>query len=264
VTGPALLSVQDLELAFGEVRVLEQVSIDIERGAVFGLIGPNGAGKTSLFNCISGLYPYDRGEIVFDGHSLRGLRPDALAALGIARSFQHPALFTGLTVLDQILVAIEARGTDARRWFGVLPGPGTRRREAQSLREATELIDALGLASWADLAVGRLSLAQRRRVEIARALAMRPRLLLLDEPAAGLDEPAQRDLARLLLDARERTGLTILLIDHRIGWVRALCDRLAALHLGRVIACGETDAVCADPAVVQAYLGPVDDTVPLH
>lgn len=260
----ARLKLTDVSLRFGGISVLQDVSLEVEPGSVFGLVGPNGAGKTSLFNCISGLYPYDRGEIVFDGHSLRGLRPDALAALGIARSFQHPALFTGLTVLDQILVAIEARGTDARRWFGVLPGPGTRRREAQSLREATELIDALGLASWADLAVGRLSLAQRRRVEIARALAMRPRLLLLDEPAAGLDEPAQRDLARLLLDARERTGLTILLIDHRIGWVRALCDRLAALHLGRVIACGETDAVCADPAVVQAYLGPVDDTVPLH
>jgi len=264
VTGSALLSVQGLELAFGGVRVLERVNIEIERGAVFGLIGPNGAGKTSLFNCISGLYPCDRGEIVFDGRPLRGLRPEALPALGIARSFQHPALFAGLTVLEQILVAIEARGADARRWFGFLPGWGTRRRDTQPLREASELIDALGIGSLADDTVDRLSLAQRRRVEIARALAMRPRLLLLDEPVAGLDERAQRDLARLLLDARDRTGLTVLLIDHRIAWVRALCDRLAAIHLGRVIACGETDLVCADPAVVEAYLGPVDDTAPLH
>jgi len=253
VDGP-LLSVESVELRFGTLKVLDRASFALERGSLLGLIGPNGAGKTSLFNCISGLYRFDSGDIVLAGRSLARVRPDQLAGLGLARTFQHPALFSGMSVLDQILLALDARARSG--WFAQALGwPGSRAAALDERRRAEAFLARFELSELAARPVAMLSLAERRRVEIARALALEPTLLLLDEPAAGLDEREQGALARLLRGLREASGLSVILIDHRMNWVRSVCDQLVALQLGRVIASGPTQQVCTDPAVIDAYLG---------
>jgi branched-chain amino acid transport system ATP-binding protein len=243
-----------VELSFGALKVLDRASFAAERGTILGLIGPNGAGKTSLFNCISGLYRFGSGDIVFAGRSLRGVRADELARRGIARTFQHPALFAGLPVIDHILLGFDVR--DTKGWLlETFGGPGSIRRANRKRQAAWSLLERFGLDGLAARSVGMLSLAERRRVELARALALEPTMLLLDEPAAGLDEGEQQLLAVMLRRLRDESDLSVILIDHRMNWVRSVCDRLVALQLGRVIASGPTERVCADPAVVDAYLG---------
>lgn len=252
----ALLTIDSLRLAFGGLDVLDGVSFEVEKGSICGLIGPNGAGKTSLLNCISGLYRPAAGQITLDGQSLLGRPPESLAHLGLSRTFQQPALFAGLTVREQILVALENRSgfggfsralplapTRWRRWQGQIKG------------QAQALIDRFDLTAVADQPVLPLDAASGRRVELARALALEPKLLLLDEPAAGLDRRAQRELADCLREWRDRAGLTILVIEHRMQWLRSICDRLVALRSGRVLAKGEPEAVCARPEVIETFLG---------
>jgi branched-chain amino acid transport system ATP-binding protein len=260
--GGPLLQVESVGLSFGTLRVLDRASFALEQGTILGLIGPNGAGKTSLFNCISGLYRYDSGDIFLAGRSLRGAPPDDLVRLGVARTFQQPALFGGLSVIDQIQLALDGRA-GSPGWLAQLIGwPGAGRSAAQRLSRAQATLERFGLSGLADRPVAMLSLAERRRLEIARAIALEPRLLLLDEPAAGLDEREQAALACLLKDLRDGSGLTVVLIDHRMHWVQSLCDRLVALQLGRVIASGPTAQVCADPVVIDTYLGVRSDRHP--
>jgi branched-chain amino acid transport system ATP-binding protein len=250
----ALLRIDSVRLAFGGLSVLDGVSFDLKPGRICGLIGPNGAGKTSLFNCVCGLYRPDAGAIALDGRSLRGLPAEALPRLGLARTFQQAAAFGGLTVHEQVLVALESRGRP--NWLAHALGlPSARRTDLALRRQADQLLERFGLADRSAQPVSALSAAALRQLELARALALEPKLLLLDEPAAGLDRQAQQALAHCLRALCDRTGLTILVIEHRMQWLRSICDQLVALRAGRVIASGDPDAVFADPAVIEACLG---------
>ena len=225
MSGLPLLSVREVSLAFGALKVLDRASFDVRPGSIVGLIGPNGAGKTSLFNCISGHYRFESGDIVLSGRSLKGIDPERLAGLGMARTFQHPALFPAMPVLDQVLLALDSR--DPSGWIAEALGwPSARRRACVQAHAALELLDQFELRSLVDRPVAALSLAERKGLEIVRALALRPRLLLLDEPAAGLDERAQWALGQMLRRLRDEARLAVLVIDHRIGWLRALCDQM--------------------------------------
>jgi branched-chain amino acid transport system ATP-binding protein len=250
-----LLAVEGLSLSFGGVRALAGVDLRVRRGSITGIIGPNGAGKTSLLNCIAGFYRPQQGRILFDGRDIGRVTPDRRAALGMARTFQNIALFEGMTVLDNIKL-----GAHAHLRTGVvsalLYGPRARREEV-ALREEVErdVVDFLEIEHLRRRTVASLSYGLQKRVELARALAMRPRLLLLDEPVAGMNEEETEDMARFILDVQEERGVTIVLIEHDMGVVMDLCDRVVVLSFGQVIAEGTPAEIQAHPEVVKAYLG---------
>jgi branched-chain amino acid transport system ATP-binding protein len=250
-----LLSVEGISLAFGGVRALAGVDLAVAPGSITGLIGPNGAGKTSLLNCISGFYRPQAGRIAFDGRDVTRVAPDRRAALGIARTFQNIALFEGMTVLDNVKL-----GAHSHLHAGVLSalafGPSARREE-RALREEIErdVIDFLEIEHLRRRTVASLPHGLQKRVELARALAMRPKLLLLDEPVAGMNEEETEDMARFILDVREERGVTVVLIEHDMGVVMDLCDRITVLSFGQRIAEGTPAEVQADRHVLQAYLG---------
>ncbi len=249
-----LLSVRGLALRFGGIVALDGVDLDVEAGQICGVIGPNGAGKTTLFNCISRLVDWRSGRIVFDGHALAALPAHRLAALGMARTFQNLALFDSLSVRDNLLVGAHSQ---AHSGFiaAALRLPRVAAEEARLRDHAETLIDLLGLGAVADRAAGSLSFAERKRVELARALAGRPRLLLLDEPAAALGHAERDALARQIVNLRDRLQLTVLLVEHHMPWVMAVCDHLVALNFGRKIAEGPPAQVRAHADVRAAYLG---------
>jgi branched-chain amino acid transport system ATP-binding protein len=249
-----LLRVRNLEIRFGGIVALDGVSFDVAPREICGLIGPNGAGKTTLFNCISRLYRPGRGSIMLDGAPLDGVPRHRLAALGIARTFQNLALFPRMTVLDNIMIGTHARG---RGGFvaNALRLPVVRREEARARERALELAAELDLGEVLARRVSDLPLGTRKRVELARALAADPKLLLLDEPAAGLgheDVAALMTLVRRLRDAR---GVAVLLVEHHMHVVMGICDRVVVLDFGRKIAEGTPREVQAHPEVVRAYLG---------
>ncbi len=249
-----LLRIRDLCLRFGGIVALDRVSFDIEQGQICGLIGPNGAGKTTLFNCLSRLYTPDSGEITFTGMPLLTVPRHRVAALGIGRTFQNLALFRTMSVRRNILVGAHCR-THSGFLSDALRLPRVQAEERDLGRRTEALIGMLGLESVAGLSVDELPFGTRKRVELARALASEPRLLLLDEPAGGLNHEEVEQLRALIVMIRERLSLTILLVEHHMNFVMGVSDKVVALDFGRKIAEGTPKDVQGNHDVIRAYLG---------
>jgi branched-chain amino acid transport system ATP-binding protein len=249
-----LLAVEDLAIAFGGLTALDGVSLEVATGEIVALIGPNGAGKSTVFNVLSGLYRADGGRVVFDGADIAPLAPHERARLGIGRTFQNTEVFRALSVLDNVLVGAHARlrrgALAAACWV-----PAVRREESVARATAMTLLERVGLIDAADVDAGDLPLGSQKRLEMARALAAGPRLLLLDEPAGGLNPTETRTLMDLIRRLRDDLALTVMVVEHDMDLVMAISDRVAVLHQGRVIATGSPRQVAADPAVIDAYLG---------
>ena len=249
-----VLEIAGVAMHFGGIVALDDVTFAVSAGRIVGLIGPNGAGKTTLFNCLSRLYRPARGDIRLNGHSLRRCAPSDIAALGVGRTFQASTLFASMSVLDNVKVGAHARGhngplTDA---FTL---PSARSEELEFDETSRAMLAFVGLESMAKRPVASLSLGARKRVELARALAVKPLLLLLDEPAGGLNHDEVADLGALIRAIRDRLGITVLLVEHHMGLVMSLSDQVVVLNFGRVIADGPPSEVRSNPAVTEAYLG---------
>ena len=253
-----MLGIEGLSIAFGGLTALSGLDLEVAEREIFALIGPNGAGKSTVFNLITGLYRPTAGKITFRGASLLGLGPHTIARRGIARTFQNTEVFGRLSALDNVLV-----GGHARLTGGVLGGalalPSVRREEARARIGARALLDRLGLGDVADVEAGSLPRGFQKRLELARALASAPRLLLLDEPAGGLNPTETAELMDVIRTLRDEEGLTILLVEHDMDLVLTISDRVAVLDHGRRIAVGTPREIVVDPAVVEAYLGAESD-----
>ena len=248
------LSVEEISLSFGGIMALNDISFKAREGEILAIIGPNGAGKTSLLNCLNNFYHPNRGKILFNGRDLTKLPPHQIAKLGVARTFQHTALYTGLSALDNLMAArhihMRAGLLDSILYYG-----RARREDIVHRQAVEEIIDFLEMEHIRKTVVGALPHGLRKRVDLGRALAMEPRLLLLDEPMTGMNLEEKEDMARFILDVHDRRGATILLIEHDMGLVMDIADRVIVLDFGTKIAEGIPQEIQRNEAVINAYLG---------
>ena len=253
-TSADLMFAEKLEKRFGGLSAVDGVSFSVREGEIFGLIGPNGAGKTTLFNLITGLTPPTSGRLTFRGENLTGARPHVIARKGIARTFQNIRLFPNLSALENVMVAQHIH-THSTILASVLGLASARREEALTRQTALDLLALVHMADRADEKAKNFSYGDQRRLEIARALALKPHLLLLDEPGAGMNANEKAGLSDFIRQIRDQFKLTIVLIEHHVPLVMGLCDRIAVLNFGQLIALGHPAAVQRNPAVIEAYLG---------
>lgn len=252
--GMLCLRAEGLNLSFGGIKAINDVSMEVKMGEIHALVGPNGAGKSSLLNCINGLYRPQQGSVWFNSQNISGFAPHKVAALGIGRSFQRLALFKGLTVLENIMVGRHLFIKSGCLRGALYWGKGSR-EDIQSQALAEEIIEFLEIEHLRDKPVRELAYGMQKRVEFGRALAVEPKLLLLDEPVAGMNLEEKEDIARFILDIKEEMGTAIILIEHELDMVMDISDRVTVLSFGQVIASGAPQEVVANPAVAVAYLG---------
>ena len=249
-----LLEVDNITLRFGGVTAINSVSFDVKPGELFAIIGPNGAGKTSIFNTISQVYRHQEGDIRFKGESIMGHRPDYVAELGIARTFQNIELFAQMNVIDNLLTGRHIRMKSS--WLaGALWWGAAKREEMENRRRVEDIIDFLEIEQWRKYPVALLPYGFQKRVELGRALAMEPQLLLLDEPVAGMNLEETEDMARFILDIQSELGIPMILVEHDMGLVMDIADRVLVLDFGQPIALGTPQEVQSNPDVIAAYLG---------